>query len=91
MAELILTEDEKAAALWSDLDDDAIGKLVKKKMASLTDHAQQMDRAIELAAAMLLCCVAAEKNATEVTHEIKGLTQRGRQFGDWIVTAKRAR
>lgn len=29
MAELILTDKEKAAALWSDLDDAALGKLVR--------------------------------------------------------------
>ena len=87
MAELILTDDEKAAALWSDLDDAALGKLVKKKIAFLTDAAAQLDRVTTFAAAMLLCCAAAEQNASEMALEIEGLTQEGREFGDWKVVA----
>ena len=74
MAELILTAEEKAAALWSDLDDAALGKLVKKKIAFLTDAAEQLDRVTMWAAAMLICC-----NAAEFDRE--GLTQGGREAG----------
>lgn len=42
MAELILTNEEKAAALWSDLDDAALGKLVKNQIAFLSDSAAQL-------------------------------------------------
>ena len=63
MAELILTEEEKAAALWSDLDDAALGKLVKKKIALLSSAAEQLDRVTTFAAAMLLCCAACGKQA----------------------------
>ena len=87
MAELILTEEEKAAALWSDLDDAALGKLVKKNIAFLTDAAAQLDRVTTFAAAMLLCCAAAEQNASEIALEIDGLAQDGREFGDWKVVA----
>ena len=85
MAELILTDDEKAAALWSDLDDAALGKLVKKKIAFLADAAEQLDRVTTFAAAMLLCCAAAEQNFSELALEIDGMTQEGREFGDWLV------
>jgi Flp pilus assembly protein TadB len=91
MAELILTTEEKAAALWSDLDDAAIGKLVKKKMEMLQTHFEQIDRAVTFGAALLICCDAAERNAREETHEIFGVTHDGRNFGDWLVTAKRMR
>lgn len=87
MAELILTEEEKAAALWSDLDDAALGKLVKKKIALLTSAAEQLDRVTTFAAAMLFCCAAAEQNASEIAMEIDGLTQAGRDFGDWKIVA----
>lgn len=86
MAELILTEEEKAAALWSDLDDAALGKLVKK-IALLTSAAEQLDRVTTFAAAMLLCCAASEQNASEIALEIDGLNQAGREFGDWKVVA----
>ena len=87
MAELILTEEEKAAALWSDLDDAALGKLVRKKIILLSSAAEQLDRVTTLAAAMLLCCAAAEQNASKMALEIDGLSQAGREFGDWKVVA----
>lgn len=87
MAELILTEAEKAAALWSDLDDAALGRLVKKKMAALTTAAEQLDRATMYAAALLICCGAAECNASEAKFDLDGVTQTGREFGDWTVIA----
>ena len=85
MAELILTDEEKAAALWSDLDDAALGKLVKKKVAFLTSAAEQLDRVTTFAAALLLCCGAAEQNAKELVIDLDGVTQAGREFGDWKV------
>lgn len=87
MAELILTDKERAAALWSDLDDDALGKLVKKKIAFLTDAAEQLDRVTMWAAAMLICCNAAEMNAGSAEFDMEGLTQGGRDFGNWRVAA----
>lgn len=64
-----------------------LGKLVKKKISFLTDAAAQLDRVTTFAAAMLLCCAAAEQNAGELALEIDGLTQEGREFGDWKVVA----
>lgn len=89
MAELILTEEEKAAALWSDLDDAALGKLVKKKIALLTDAVEQLDRVTTFAAAMLLCCAASEQGASEMALEIDGLKQEGRDFGNWRVVTRK--
>jgi hypothetical protein len=91
MAELILTDAEKAAALWSDIDDEALGKLVKKKLAMITSTAAQLDYVTSFAAGMMLCCAAAEQNANEFALEIEGLTQAGREFGDWKVVASRIR
>lgn len=87
MAQLILTEQEKAAALWSDLDDATLGKLVKKKMALITTSAEQLDLATTFSAAFLLCCAASENNANELTFDIEGVTQEDRDFGDWRVVA----
>lgn len=90
MAELILTPEEKAAALWSDLDDAALGMLVKKKMSLLTSAAEQLSHTTTFAAAMLLCCAAAENNAREIAFDLEGLFQAGREFGDWRVVATKA-
>ena len=85
MAELILTDEEKAAALWSDLDDAALGKLVKKKVAFLASAAEQLDRVTTFAAALLLCCDVAEQSAKELVIDVEGGAQAGREFGDWKV------
>ncbi|MBN8283429.1 hypothetical protein [Zoogloea sp.] len=89
MAELILTEEEKAAALWSDLSDEALGKLVKKKIAFLTAAADQLDRTTTFAAALLLCCSAAENNSKSMMFDIEGVTQGHREFGDWTVKVEK--
>lgn len=89
MADLILTEKEKAATLWSDLDDATLGKLVKKRIAFITDAAEQLDRVTFFAAAMLLCCSTAEQGASETSVDINGLTREGREFGDWTVVAQK--
>ena len=87
MAELILTDDERAAKLWSDLDDAALGKVVKKKIAHLTGVAEQLDQITVSAAAILLCFAAIEQHASEIALEIGGLTQAGREFGNWKIVA----
>jgi len=90
MAELILSKKEKAAALWTDLDDASLGRLVKKKMAMVISAAEQLDRSTTFAATLLLCCAAAEQRASELVLDIDGVTQDGREFGDWsvVVTKK---
>jgi hypothetical protein len=87
MAELTLTDDEKKLALWSDLDDACLGKLVKKQISAITVAAEQMDRVTLFSAALLICCGAAECNADNVIYDIDCVTQDGRQFGDWTVIA----
>jgi hypothetical protein len=87
MAELILTDEEKAAELWSDLDDAALGKLVKKQIAMITKAAEQMDRATLFSAALLICCGAAEVNAKKAEFDIDGVSHGERDFGDWTVVA----
>lgn len=89
MAELLLTQAEKEAALWTDLDDAALGALLRKKLAQLSTAAEQMDRTIATAAALLLCCNAAESGASELRMDLDDVTQAGRKFGDWLVVAAR--
>jgi hypothetical protein len=90
MAELILTDEEKNAALWSDLDDAALGKFVKKKIALITELSTQLDRITTLSAVMLICCAASEANADTIDFEIEGVTQNGRDFGNWKITATKS-
>ena len=89
MAELILTDAEKAAELWTDLDDAALGALMRKKLIQFKTAAEQMDRAVTLTSGLLLCCSASEAGATEITIDLDGVTQAGRPFGDWQIVAVR--
>lgn len=89
MAHLVLTDEEKAAALWTDLDDDALGKLMRRTLAAVKTAAEQKERTVAYACGLLICCDAAEANATELRMELEGVTQAGREFGDWVVVATR--
>lgn len=90
MAELNLTDAEKAAVLWTDMDDESLGRLLRKKLVFLATASAQMDRTVSTAAALVLCCDVAEANATEARMDFDGVTQGGRDFGDWqIVVTKR--
>ena len=91
MAELILSPEEKAAELWSDLDDAALGAFLRKKLHLVRTSADQMDRTVAMAAALLLCCDLAEAGASESTIEIEGVTQAGRRFGDFDIHITRKR
>lgn len=90
MATLVLTPEEQAAALWTDLDDASLGAMLRKKIAFIQSASHQMDRTVSTAAALLLCCDAAEVKADEMTMRFDGVTQGGRPFGDWVVTVRRA-
>lgn len=89
MAELILTEAEKAAALWTDCDDATLGALLRKKIHLLQSAAEQSDRTVAMAASLLMCCHAAEFNADQLSFKLDGVTQEGRDFGNWTVTVTR--
>lgn len=91
MAKLILTENEQAAALWSDLDDASLGMLVRKQLAMLSNASAQMDRTTIFAAALLICCGAAEVGDGSIELSLQDVTQAGRDFGDWTVVATRQR
>lgn len=89
MAQLILSDAEKAAQLWTDLDDASLGAMLRKKLAVLDEAAMQMNMTFTVAAAMMVCCHAAETQSNELRIEVDGITQDGRAFGDWSVVATR--
>lgn len=88
MAELILTDEEKAAALWSDLGDAALGKLIKRKIALITECSDQLDRITTVAAAMMLCLEARRSGANKAVFDIDGLTDGCVPVGNWRITVE---
>lgn len=95
MAKLILTEAEKKAATWAELDDEALGKVVKATMLKIKHikikhTSEEPKKVVFMAAAIILCSAAAEANADTLKQTIEGLTVKGKPMGNWIVTIRRA-
>lgn len=89
MAELILTDEEKAALTWLELDDATVGKVTKKLAARLLDVDKELDRLQFSAAVMILVGHADDANAETLEHTLHGYTRKGVNRGDWKLTIQR--
>lgn len=95
MAELILTDEEKAAISWLDLDDDALGKVCRKACLILMNKEKSEDDPDDrkpvwaASAGMLLCGVADDANVATVTFTFDGLTNGEKEHGNWRVTVEK--
>lgn len=89
MAELILTDEEKAQKSYLEWSDEAVGRAVKNTMCVIDDYESE-NKIIEYSsAALLLVSRATDINADECNIKISGVTCRGREIGDWEITAIR--
>jgi hypothetical protein len=89
MAELILTPEEKDAALWRDLSDDAVGKLCKLGLATFDKVDKERDFIHGYSAALMFVMKAIEANATRYVQTLNGLTKQGKELGDWKITCEK--
>ncbi len=89
MAKLILTDTEKEAKLWSDLDDASLGKVVKAQIFKMKNWSDERDKIALMSAATMICAMSAKVNADITTITLTGLTHVGKSIGDWKVTAKK--
>ena len=90
MAELILTDEEKATESYLDWDDAAIGKAVKKLALAISDT--KGDKSMSWhAASLCLVAMAHDSNAGSSEHTIEGVTLNKGQdaIGDWKITTQR--
>jgi hypothetical protein len=87
--ELILTEAEKKAATWLELDDESVGKLVKASALKIIDNDNEQGRVAFWSAAIILCSMAAEANAETFKQTLDNLTIKGKSFGKWELTIKK--
>lgn len=85
MAKLILTDAEKAAAKWIDLDDENLGRVVKHACAVCATVAEEQDKITEIACALMLVLSCVESNAEIGTFALEGVTHKGKPVGDWVV------
>ena len=86
---LILTEAEKKANTWLELDDESVGKVVKATALKMKDIATEQQKIYHLAAAMVLVGSAIETNANRLTNTLENLTIKGEKQGDWKVTIEK--
>ena len=85
MAELILTDEEKASPSYLDWDDADLGKVVKKLALTAGDDYGAMSAKIISMASVLVSFVA-DSNATDASFELTGVRSGNIERGDWIVT-----
>lgn len=91
MAELILTDSEKAAMNWFALDDAAVGKIVKKTILAMLKLSTEQDRVWWFSAALMMCTMAAERDCHLASFELNNVSLDERRFGDWKVTVERVK
>lgn len=89
MAELILTAAEKAAHSWLDLDDAALGRIVKAKALNFLEKAKDGEQVYTVIAAMLLADYVQqeEANRMDLTFDMTSPTQP--DGGEWCVSVVR--
>ncbi len=88
MAQLILTEEEKAAPTYLDWDDASVGMAVRK-LALLYGDEYGKESMFAQMAAQILVSFAHQVNATTTEVTLEGCTTKGVQTGDWKVTIER--
>lgn len=88
MAELILTDEEKAAKNYLSLPDEALGKIVKALASNIQDH--HGDKAATFSAcAVMIACMVAERGLESNLLKLDGVSDDGTEHGDWEILVRR--
>jgi len=72
--ELILTDAERKALTWTELDDAALGKVVKAMMCQIKIEGDEQEKLLFFSASLILCLASAEVNVDKHLLTIEGLT-----------------
>ena len=88
MAELILTEKEKADHSYLDWDDAAVGKLVKSLAVKASDE-YGANTAMGVTGGLLLASMARDANSEHTTFTLEGTTDKVKPTGDYRITIDR--
>lgn len=96
MAKIILTEEEKAAHSWLDLDDASLGRCVKQNMLILCNGKKDEDNAsldseegrilASTSAVTMLAIIAHKSNADHAKFTCNGVSYKDESIGNWSVT-----
>jgi hypothetical protein len=87
--ELMLTDAEKKAATWLELDDESVGKVVKASGLEILKANDEKDKTLFYSAALILINLAANSNADILKETISGLTISGKPYGNWQLIIKK--
>lgn len=79
--ELILTQAEKDAARWADLDNESLGKLLRATLTSLRNSSEELNVVLWQSASLLLCTEFPEGK----TISLRGVSVGGVVLGDYTV------
>ena len=93
MAQLILTDEEKAAKNWLDVSDDCLGKVCRKTMLMLPNvcklDAEGKSGVWFMSCLNVLIGLAHDSNSETTELKVTGFTEENKECGDWKVTIKR--
>lgn len=91
MAELILTDEEKAAKNWLDVSDDTLGKVCRKTMLMLPELCKGDGKkgVWFMSCLNIMIGLAHDANSETSTFDVTGFTVENADCGDWKVTIKR--
>ena len=88
MAELIITDEERASATYLEWDDASIGRGVKKIALKIGDLKGKLSISF-CAGAVSLITKAVDSGAEKSEFTVEGLIDDGQPLGDWKVTVER--
>lgn len=91
MAELILTDQEKADDSYLDWDDASLGRLVRSLVARVRTEEHVREAVFGATDVHLLIGLARAVNADERASTLKGVTYADERLGDWEITVRRMR
>lgn len=89
MAQLILTEEEKAALTWAELPDAAVGAATKRVMSAILTVAHDLEKLEIAAVAQHLIHQCIKVNAAKGKWTLEGISFGDEQLGDWRVIVER--
>jgi hypothetical protein len=90
MAQLILTDEERAAPHYLDWDDEALG-MAARKLAMQFKDVHGVDGMFITVAARLLVGMADDANSDKTTIDLEGFTKEGEERGDWRIVITRTK
>lgn len=89
MSQLILTEEEKAAATFLELPDETVGHVVKHTAIQFIQTDQEKERLGIMSACLIITGMMHDANAEETTIKLEGTTTSTEHTGDWEITVRR--